>query len=151
LEQMDRSYNNTLRHLKLDDSVERYKKFLVYGFMAAEWLMVKLLKMETGEGFARYQITNINEYDKLLFELGEKSYCPGSKEWPVEVRLAMMILFNMAAFIVGKMVSGGTVLGLVQSVFNTNTSAPIEKKKKRSMKGPKINLDKILSSDDEDD
>ncbi len=41
----------------------------------------------------------MNTYDRLLIELGEKSYVDEESQWPVELRLVGLIFMNTAAFI----------------------------------------------------
>ena len=43
-------------------------------------------------------------YEKLLIELGEKSYVPEDSKWPVELRLLFLVVINAAMFIGGKMI-----------------------------------------------
>jgi hypothetical protein len=100
---IERAYEDSVRTLSLDSSVEKYKSWLIYGFMGCEFILGKYLKFDM-RGFTEQQIDTIGSYKKLLVELGEKKYVPGvaggGSSWPVEVRLLIMIATN-AAFFVG--------------------------------------------------
>jgi hypothetical protein len=87
----------------------------------------------------------MSSYEKLLIELGEKSYVPDGSNWPVELRLLFLIIINAAFFIVSKLIlakTGSNLMNMVNSMnaasVPTNPSVP-----KRKMKGPSINLDEI--------
>ena len=58
-------------------------------------------------GFAQSQLVNMNKYDALLIELGEKHYIPSGSQWPVEVRLLGLIFMQTALFIISKQFLGG--------------------------------------------
>ncbi len=88
----------------------------------------------------------MNSYERLLIELGEKSYVDEESQWPVEVRLLGMIIMNAAVFIVSKMIAkktGSNILSMINGM-NTNigTNNGVQKKK-RPMKGPNINIDSL--------
>ena len=104
LPMIQKSYEDTVRRLSLDASVESYKTYLIYGFMACEFLLGNFGGFDT-QGFTQQQILTINTYDKLLIELGEKSYVPTGSKWPVELRLLCMIVMNAAFFIASKMMT----------------------------------------------
>ena len=53
-------------------------------------------------GFYNYKKNCINQYESLLFELGEKNYIQDEKKWPVEIRLVGVVAMNAAFFIGGK-------------------------------------------------
>jgi hypothetical protein len=94
------------------------------------------------QGFTQQQILSMNSYEKLLIELGEKSYIPSGSKWPVEIRLLGLIIVNTAFFLIGKTIMAKTGANLMNMINNMNISnnPPIKKTK---MKGPSINVDDI--------
>ena len=143
---MKKTYDSTVRRLSLDSTVDSYKSYLMSGFMLCEYVLGQYLGFDM-QGFTQQQIININSYDKLLIELGEKSYLPQGSNWPVEVRLAGLVIFNVAVFIFGKMVlkkTGSNFLGMLNS-----KNAPVQSNNvggipsKRKMKGPDVSFDEI--------
>ena len=83
----------------------------------------------------------MSSYERLLIELGEKSYVPGGSDWPIEVRLLFLVVINAAVFIVSKMImkrTGSNVLNMMNSVGSAKFQD-----KKRKMRGPEIDLDEI--------
>ena len=138
---MKKTYDTTVRKLSLDSTVDNYKTYLIGGFMAFEFMLGNFLKLDM-QGFTQQQIINMTSYDKLLIELGEKSYVPTGSKWPVEIRLLGLVVINAAVFVVSKMIMKKTGANLLGMINNMNiTQAPVTKKKK--MSGPNINLDEI--------
>ena len=137
------NYEDCVRRLSLDSSVENYKQYLIYGFMGCEWVLGKFFKLDM-EGFTQQQILSMSSYEKLLIELGEKSYVPEGSRWPVEVRLLFLIIMNAAFFVVSKMIlksTGSNIMNMVNSVMNSDSNN--DNKPKKKMRGPDINLDDI--------
>lgn len=140
---MNRTYENTVRRVSLDSSVEQYKSLLIGGFMLIEFVFGIWLKFDMA-GFTQQQILNMTQYERLLIELGEKSYVPGSAQWPVEVRLLGLILLNSVIFIVSKMIvkkTGNNIINMMNAFNATSASAPGRPKKK--MKGPTLSVDDL--------
>ena len=140
---MNQTYENTLRQVSLDSNVESYKSLLVGGFMLLEFILGFWLKFDMS-GFTQQQILNMNQYERLLIELGEKSYVPGGSQWPVEVRLLGLIVMNAIIFIISKMIlkkTGSNLVGLMNSV-NTVMGSTAQKPKRR-MRGPSVDLESI--------
>jgi hypothetical protein len=128
--------------------VENYKQLLIGGFMVLEFVLGYLFKFDM-QGFTQQQILNMNQYERLLIELGEQSYVPGGSQWPVEVRLLLMVLGNAAIFIIAKMImkkTGSNIMSAMNS-FTRPQSSPLNKRK---MRGPSIQPDDIpdISTDD---
>lgn len=141
LKNMSRSYESTLRRVSLDSCVENYKQLLIGAFMVLEFIMGYLFKFDM-QGFTQQQILNMNQYERLLIELGEQSYVPGGSQWPVEVRLLIMVLGNAAIFIIAKMImkkTGSNLMGMMNSFAQPQMSSA----SKRKMRGPSINPDDI--------
>lgn len=137
---LKRAYQDNVRRLSLDSSVENYKTYLIYGFMACEFLFGNYFGFDM-KGFTQQQITSMSSYEKLLIELGEKNYIPEGSKWPVELRLVFLILMNTAFFIVSRSImkkTGSNIMGMMNKM-----SENVKSKPKRSMKGPTVNLDDI--------
>jgi hypothetical protein len=141
---MQNSYNDSVRRLSLDSAVENYKTYLIGGFMLVEFIFGNFLGFDM-QGFTQQQILSMNSYEKLLIELGEKSYVPSGSKWPVELRLLFLIIMNAAFFIVSKMIMKKTGANLMNMIngMNVSSSNISAQQRKRKMKGPNINLDDI--------
>lgn len=148
LHEMQKSYDNTVRRLSLDSTVESYKTYLVGGFMLTEFVFGNFLGFDM-QGFTQQQMVNMHSYDKLLIELGEKSYVPSGSKWPVELRLLFLIIMNAGIFIVGKMImrsTGANLVGMMNSM-NARPQPQQDPKPKRRMRGPDMNLDNLPEVD----
>lgn len=146
--QMLNSYEDCVRRLSLDSTVENYKQYLIYGFMFVEFVFGKFLKFDM-EGFTQQQIISMSSYEKLLIELGEKSYVPEGSKWSVEVRLAGLVLVNTAVFVGSKMLMNKTninLMGMMNGIMNNNSKPASKDKESESgtkMKGPQVDIDDI--------
>lgn len=135
---MLKEYNRNVKKLAVDSNIDKYKQYLTFGFMGIEYILSTFLKFDM-QGFTQHQVTAMNSYEKLLIELGEKTYIPDTK-WPVEIRLIFLIFINTAIFIVTKIITnklGSNMFGLLNSNLST------EPKTKTKMKKPNINLDEL--------
>jgi hypothetical protein len=141
---MERTYDHTVKKLSLDSTVENYKTYLIGGFMVTEYIFGSWFKFDM-QGFTQQQILSMSSYEKLLIELGERSYVPEGSSWPVEVRLLFLIIINAAFFIISKLIlrkTGSNLMNMVNSM-NTANAPSARQGVKRKMKGPSINLDEI--------
>tara|TARA_A100001011_G_scaffold400160_2_gene512853 strand:+ start:5762 stop:6955 length:1194 start_codon:yes stop_codon:yes gene_type:complete len=142
---LEKSYADSVRRLSLDSSVESYKTYLVYGFMGCEFVFGNFLGFDM-QGFTQQQIISMGSYEKLLIELGEKSYVPDGSKWPVELRLLFMIIMNAAFFVISKMMmkkTGANLMGMLNSMNKMNGPTTNSAAGKRKMKGPDVDLDDI--------
>jgi hypothetical protein len=147
LSTMEKSYSDCVRRLSLDSSVESYKTYLVYGFMGVEFILGNFLGFDM-HGFTQQQIISMHSYEKLLIELGEKSYVPSGSSWPVELRLLFMIIMNAAFFVISKMMmkkTGANLMGMINSM-NRPTAQVNTSSRKRKMRGPTVDIGDIPSS-----
>jgi len=158
---MRRAYDQILRKVSLDSSVDNYKKYLIGGFAVLEWVSTNWLGIDLS-GLTQNQIAGMNSYERLLVELGEKNFSVQGSRFPVEVRLLFMMLFNAGLFYIQKMLysggaSGGNGGGFnIMNMFfgggttNQNQSQP-QKKRRRPMGGPTItpeDVDKLSREQD---
>ena len=115
---MKTSYERTLRELYLDNAVEDYKTYLIGGWMLMEYVCTTMMEINL-TGFTMRQMKLMYKYERYLIELGEKSYTQWQFNFPVELRLAGMILFQAAIFYLGKVLHqkfGDHVGGLFEDI-----------------------------------
>lgn len=140
------AYDDCIRRLSLDSNVDAYKQYLIYGFMIVEFLCGKILKLDM-EGFTQQQMVSLSSYDKLLIELGAKSYMPEGSAWSVEMRLLFLVLVNSAVFIASKMFlskTSGNIMEMLNGFAQKSKPAGEEgESPKRKMRGPDINVDDL--------
>jgi Family of unknown function (DUF5767) len=132
---MQRTYDSTIRQVNVDNNIETYKSYLITGFYITEFVLGYWLKFDM-QDFTKQQISNMNKYEHLLIELGEKNYVPEGSKWPVEIRLLFTILINAAIFIVTKMV----MKKIGTNLFGMMNEEPAQSVPKRRMKGPELNF-----------
>jgi hypothetical protein len=140
--EMKKSYDMTVRQLSIDSSVESYKTYLIGGFLLVEYLFGNWLGFDM-QGFTQQQILSMSSYERLLLELGEKSYVEEESQWPVEVRLIGLVVVNAAFFVISKMIMQKTGSNVLNMINNMNNMSGRVKKAKRKMRGPDINLDDL--------
>ena len=125
--------------------MDQYKTYLIYGVMGCEVIFGNFLGFDM-EGFTQQQIVSMNSYEKLLIELGEKSYTPTGSKWPVEIRLLFLIMMNAAFFVVSKMImkkTGANIMGMMSSMNMAKGPSSSEgppPARRRKMRGPDIDL-----------
>lgn len=152
---MQKTYDMAVRKLSLDTTVDQYKQYLRLGFIGTEFVFGSMLGFDMA-GFTKQQMINMPSYDRLLIEMGEKSYVPSGSKWPVEIRLLGLIILNAATFIIGKMIMKKTGADLMNTISGgmSNNSRPsnfVPPRPKRRMRGPNIDLDQIPDADEVDD
>ena len=141
-----KTYEDIIRRLSLDTTVENYRLYLIGGFFFTE-IAGTQIGLELG-GFTQQQLININKYERLLIELGEKNHTPGHSKWPVEVRLVFTILGQAALFILGNLIVKHSP-GLSDAFGSVYGSSPpvnpsgSPQRPRRKMRGPSISLDEI--------
>lgn len=118
-ENMKKTYDSTIKNLAIDSTVETYKSYLMMGFMGCEISLGKIgFDME---GYTQQQTLYMSKYEKLLIELGEKSYVPSAiSKWPVEIRLMALILFQTTIFVISKIIAKKTNVNLLQMYNSVN-------------------------------
>lgn len=128
---MQRTYESAMKNLSIDSSVDTYRSYLMMGFMTCELVLGKIgFDMD---GYTKQQTLHIGKYEKLLIELGEKSYVPSSiNQWPVEIRLLCLILFQTTIFIVSKIILKKTDVNLIQMYNSVNGVNSVPKTRQSS-------------------
>lgn len=130
LDFMRNEYNEQMLKLHVRDKTAQYKKIMAVLFYFIEWALGKGAKMNVA-GYAKFQINNLSQYDRLLFELSNKRYMPDAPErYPVELRILGMVVINTAIFIVMQKVttsiSGSSFADLTNILSSVMSNTPMD-------------------------
>lgn len=145
---MKTTYNQTVKELYLDEAVQSYKMYLIGGFLATEYLGTQFLGIDL-TGFTKMQLTQMAKYERILIELGEKSYMQWGNNIPVEVRLLGTIVLQAGIFWMGKIMSqkagnniGGMINMFMGGASGGNVNGPNHPPPRRGgMRGPSVKVE----------
>lgn len=151
---MEKTYKSTLKEVYLDNVSKSYKKYLIAAFFGFEFACCTFLNIDM-KGFAKSQLSSMKTYDRLLIELGEKSYDRWEEfDIPVEAKLIGLVLFNACLFILVKKSGNGEMAGFLMSVIGDESTIEDMKppsfassnetsngSEKRKMRGPSVQFD----------
>ena len=119
-------YEQYVKQFMLITILDNYKFYLIIMWASLELICTKLLGLDI-TGYTENQIDLMNKYERLLNELGEKSYGGIGANWPVEARIIMLALFNVVVFLIIKVIIsylpegvGNMVKGLVRNFMKGN-------------------------------
>jgi len=147
---MKTSYERTLRDLQLDDNIESYRTYLVFGWIGMEYACTQWMGIDLS-GFTVSQTKMMYKYEKLLIELGERPYSKWGTSLQVEVRILGLILIQAGIFYLAKILSnkfGSTVADLFKGITGqppvpSGGSEGTPKPPKRRMRGPRTKAEDI--------
>lgn len=138
---LKKMYNETVKMIQLEENVDSYKTWLQVGFFLIE---IGLCKAGLDfKGFAKVQMKKMNKYEKMLIELGEKSYSNFTNNWPVEIRLIGVLIADALVFYICKIAAdymGEDVANLVATMLGIEIP---QKEKPIRMRGPSVKPDQI--------
>lgn len=143
LSALKKMYDETFKLIQLEQNVDSYKGYLRMAFVLFEMGMKKM-NITSFDGFAQVQLQKIDKYDKMLIELGERSYSNFTANWPVEVRLVGVFFFDACMFFIGKMLmdnAAGDMQGFMSMMFGIQPQ-----QRKPRMRGPSITPDQIRNN-----
>lgn len=163
---MKMTYERAVREIHLEDSVESYRTYLIGGFMVMEFVSNNWIGVDL-TGFTSQQMLMMNKYDRLLIELGEKSYNRWGANLPVELRLIGFILLQAGLFYLGKIIAdkaGSSVAELFRGITGQPPAAAVadaEKKStdaeindvppKKKMRGPSVKVEDLKKKVEKED
>lgn len=132
---MKRTYASLVPLVFLDKHIESYKKKLCFAFVILEKIMTVVFKLSMFEGYSTAQMTNMDAYQELLVELGEREQQKDTTSaWSIEMRLAGVIFLNTATFALFRM---GSQSSSFASLFaSVPSSSPTEPIRRRPMRAP---------------
>lgn len=135
VEQMRNTIDTSVKTIMLESTVTKYKRWFRIALLISEYFFTRILKMDYMSGSTQYHMKSMSEYDIMIIELGEKSYSEGS-DWPVEIRLGMLALFNTALYGLSKKFDMPDLIALLsQFVKSEDASEP------KRMRGPTVRLE----------
>jgi hypothetical protein len=117
LKTLERELDAAIRQLSVDACVANYKKYLTIGFFILEWVLGSVFHIEEIKGFAQQQMLGMNQYEALLWQLGEKNYKMNIK-WSPELKLIGLIILNGVIFVGSKMLFKAMGSNIMNAINN---------------------------------
>ena len=116
---LKKAYSDEMWDINVDENLQSYRFYLVMSWLGMEFASTKFMGIDM-EGMTSYHVRRMQRYDKLLIELGEKSYSRLGASLPVEIRLIGLVLFESLAFYVGKQIiaKGGENIGAILGMMD---------------------------------
>ncbi len=141
LKTMQKEYDIIYRQIKVDKSVQSYRRFLIIAFWGLEMMLKNFANFDYIAGFAMEQTFKIDDYEELLSEIGEKNYLSETKQWPVELRLLGVVAMNAAFFVGGKMFTKATGNSELSETLNNLSSS--SRQQYQSSPSPQTQQDEV--------
>jgi hypothetical protein len=126
--ELQKIYYIELDRVSLSKNVESYKLIMIVLFFIVEGVGARIFKLDI-TGFTVHSWRSMNRYDRLLIELGEKNYSSFGENWPVEMRLAGLVLVNAIIFVLAKYIfklTGQDASDEMFTMFNSLGSQSVE-------------------------
>ena len=125
LEQLYVMYKKHFDSVLIHRSIDKYRMFTIVLFLGMEWLLVSVFKFEYARGYAKSQIDGMDQYEMMLYELGEKNHSDTFASFSPEVRLLIVACINAAVFVLIRFLASkiGTdklnepLMGLIQGLI----------------------------------
>jgi hypothetical protein len=89
------------REAILDENVNQTRQYITMLWFALEKVCTEYLSIDLS-GFTAYETQHMNDYQKVLVEIGERSYLNWSEGFPPELKLVYLMLTHAALFHVKK-------------------------------------------------
>lgn len=159
LQMMKNVYSTKLKEITFDNRVSKYRKILTGSFMAIEYAAIQFVGIDM-KGFALQQSKDMDSYNSMLVELGERQYGGMGSNLPVELKLVGLVLFQAGMFYLGKIIVdkyGGSAADLFSGFVNSSNDTAIFQEVRedepqnasssrgtgKRMRGPKIKADEL--------
>lgn len=126
--ELQKIYYIELDRVSLSKNVESYKLIMIVLFFIVEGVGARLFKLDI-TGFTVHSWRSMSRYERLLIELGEKNYSSFGENWPVEMRLAGLVLVNAIIFVLAKYIfklTGQDASDEMYTLFNSLGSQSVE-------------------------
>jgi len=135
LKTLKKIYDSEVLKLHIHNSLQSNRKYLIGGFIVTEYVFGYYCGFDM-KGFTQQQIVSMSSYDRLLIELGEKTYAEEDSNLPVEVRLIGLVVVNAALFLFSKLIMKNTGTNALNFLSSFNTTAQHTTGEKKHMRGP---------------
>jgi hypothetical protein len=144
LAEIHAEYATYVKHIHITKQVNQYKTYLVVLWLLIE-VFCKKIDLVDIEGYTMSQFKAMNDYEKLLIELGEinnkntiiTANGNTDNQWPVEVQICYMALFNAICFIGVKMLSNylgeNVAKDIISSLSSLFANAPPPQNEERTV------------------
>jgi hypothetical protein len=119
-EELEKILKNVKRESILKENINESKKYITFLWFGLEKVATQYLSIDLS-GFTAHEAQHMDEYHKVLLELGERSYLNWSEGIPPEIKLIYIMLSHAGTFHIQKTTN-------VSNIFNII--------KKGEMKGP---------------